>query len=102
MDLDWPALARPQQTVVIYMGLLGLPVLCERLIEHGRAATTPAAVVQQATTAQQRVITGTLATLPALVAAAGLRAPTLIIVGEVVELQASIGAGLTGIAACQA
>lgn len=91
MDLDWPALARAHQTVVIYMGLLGLPVLCRRLVEYGRDACTPAAVVQQATTPDQRVVTGTLTTLPALVAAAGLRAPTLIIVGEVVELQARLG-----------
>lgn len=87
MDLDFAALARPRQTVVIYMGLHGLPVLCERLIAHGRPAGTPAAVVQQATTARQRVVTGTLDTLPTLVAQAGLHAPTLIIVGEVVSLQ---------------
>lgn len=87
VDLDFPALARPRQTVVIYMGLLGLPVLCARLVEHGRAPDTPAAVVQQGTTQRQRVVTGTLATLPALVAQAKLHAPTLIIVGEVVGLQ---------------
>ena len=90
MDLDFVGLARPHQTVVIYMGLHGLPALCERLIAHGRAADTPAAVVQQATTPRQRVVTGTLATLPALVAEAGLQAPTLIIVGEVVGLQSKL------------
>ena len=72
------------------MGLHGLPVLCERLIAHGRAADTPAAVVQQATMPRQRVVTGTLATLPGLVAEAGLQAPTLIIVGEVVGLQSKL------------
>ena len=87
MNLDWPALARPNQTVVIYMGLLGLPVLCEKLVEAGRPAQTPAAVIQQGTTMAQRVVTGTLATLPGLVASAGLKAPTLIIVGEVVRLR---------------
>jgi len=86
MALDWPLLARPRQTVVVYMGLLGLPDLCARLIEHGRAASTPIAIIQQGTTPRQRVITGTLATLPALVAGAGLQAPTLIVVGEVVAL----------------
>lgn len=86
MALDWPMLARPRQTVVVYMGLLGLPVLCARLIEHGRAASTPVAIIQQGTTPRQRVITGTLATLPALVGGAGLQAPTLIVVGEVVAL----------------
>ncbi len=63
MDLDWPALARPRQTVVVYMGLLGLPVLCAGLVAHGLSADTPAAVVQQGTTREQRVVTGTLRTL---------------------------------------
>ncbi len=95
MALDWPMLARPGQTVVVYMGLLGLPILCQRLMEHGRAAETPAAIVQQGTTPRQRVITGTLATLPGRAAAAGLQAPTLIIVGEVVALSAKLaGAAL--------
>ena len=87
MDLDWPMLARPAQTVVVYMGLLGLPLLCSRLIEHGRDPQTPVAIVQQGTTPSQRVLAGTLATLPGLVAHSGLHAPTLIIVGEVVALR---------------
>ena len=87
MDLDWPALARPRQTIVVYMGLLGLPVLCAGLIEHGLAADMPAAVVQQGTTRDQRVVTGTLQTLARQVAEAMLRPPTLIIVGEVVRLR---------------
>ncbi len=86
MDLDWPALARPRQTLVIYMGLLALPTLCERLIAHGRAPDTPAAVIQQATLPQQRLVVGTLQSLPQQVADAGLRAPTVILVGEVVAL----------------
>jgi uroporphyrin-III C-methyltransferase/precorrin-2 dehydrogenase/sirohydrochlorin ferrochelatase len=68
------------------MGLLGLPLLCSRLIAHGRDPATPAAIVQQGTTPSQRVLEGSLATLPGIVAAAGLHAPTLIIVGEVVAL----------------
>ncbi len=87
MNLDWDALARPNQTVVIYMGLLGLPTLCAQLIAHGLSATTPAAIVQQGTTQSQRVLTGTLQTLPALAAAAQLAAPTLTIVGSVVSLR---------------
>ncbi|HZV54263.1 MAG TPA: uroporphyrinogen-III C-methyltransferase [Rhodocyclaceae bacterium] len=86
MNLDWPGLARRRQTVVIYMGLHGLPVLCEKLIEHGLPPEWPAAIVQQGTTPRQRTVTGTLATLPGLAAAAHLQAPTLIIVGEVVKL----------------
>lgn len=86
VDLDWSMLARPNQTIVIYMGLLGLPVLCRQLIAHGLSATTPAAIVQQASTHNQRVLTGTLETLPDLTASAHLTPPTLIIVGEVVKL----------------
>jgi uroporphyrin-III C-methyltransferase/precorrin-2 dehydrogenase/sirohydrochlorin ferrochelatase len=86
MNLDWDMLARPHQTIVIYMGLHGLPVLCAKLIEHGLPAETPAAIVQQGTTSKQRVVTGTLATLPVLAEAAQLKAPTLIIVGSVVTL----------------
>jgi uroporphyrin-III C-methyltransferase/precorrin-2 dehydrogenase/sirohydrochlorin ferrochelatase len=87
VDLDWEALARPGQTVVIYMGLASLPLACAKLVGHGLPQSTPAAVVQQGTTAGQRVVTGTLATLPALAAQAGLRPPTLTIVGEVVRLR---------------
>lgn len=87
MGLDWPALARQRQTVVVYMGLLGLPTLCRELMAHGLPPDWPAAIVMQGTTAQQRTVSGTLATLPALAAAAKLKAPTLIIVGEVVKLR---------------
>jgi uroporphyrin-III C-methyltransferase/precorrin-2 dehydrogenase/sirohydrochlorin ferrochelatase len=87
MDLDWPALARPRQTVVVYMGLLGLPVLCAGMVAHGLSADTPAAVVQQGTTREQRVVTGTLRTLASQVADAMLTPPTLIIIGDVVRLR---------------
>lgn len=90
MDLDWEMLARPNQTVVIYMGLLGLPVLCQQLIDHGLGADTPAAIVQQGTTPSQRVVTGTLATLPQLAEDGKLKPPTLIIVGKVVSLQGKL------------
>ncbi|MDE2367101.1 MAG: uroporphyrinogen-III C-methyltransferase [Betaproteobacteria bacterium] len=86
VNLDWPMLARPNQTIVVYMGLVGLPVLCRELIAHGLPATTPAAIVQQGTTHKQRVLTGSLATLPDLTASTHLTPPTLIIVGEVVKL----------------
>lgn len=87
MNLDWHALARPKQTIVVYMGLLGLQVLCEQLIKHGLPDSTPIAIVQQGTTQQQRVFTGTLATLPAIAEREKPRAPTLIIVGGVVALR---------------
>jgi uroporphyrin-III C-methyltransferase/precorrin-2 dehydrogenase/sirohydrochlorin ferrochelatase len=87
MELDWPALARPQQTIVVYMGLLGLPQLCARLVEHGLRSATPAAIVQQGTARTQRVVTGTLRTLPRAAAKARLHAPTLTIIGDVVRLR---------------
>lgn len=87
MDLNWNHLVQPQQTAVIYMGLTGLPVICEQLIQHGMSPDMPVALIEQGTTRQQRVLTGTLSTLPALVEATDVHAPTLIIVGEVVRLR---------------
>lgn len=86
MQLDWAALARPHQTIVVYMGLLGVAELCRQLIAHGLQADTPAAIVQQGTTPKQYVLTGTLATLPTRIQQHALKPPTLIIVGEVVKL----------------
>lgn len=86
-DLPWNDLVAPGQTLVFYMGLVGLPAICEQLVRHGRAASTPAALVQQGTTVHQRVFTGTLADLPQLVAEHEVHAPTLVIVGEVVTLR---------------
>ncbi|HEN8714250.1 TPA: uroporphyrinogen-III C-methyltransferase [Pseudomonas putida] len=86
-NLPWNDLVAPNQTLVFYMGLVGLPTICAELIRHGRASSTPAALVQQGTTRNQRVFTGTLADLPALVAQHEVHAPTLVIVGEVVQLR---------------
>ncbi|WP_394558171.1 siroheme synthase CysG [Aquipseudomonas alcaligenes] len=86
-DLPWTDLVAPGQTLVFYMGLVGLPSICQELIAHGRSADTPAALVQQGTTQNQRVFTGTLANLPQLVAEHEVHAPTLVIVGEVVTLR---------------
>ena len=87
VDLDWQALSRPHQTVVIYMGLVGLPVICDQLIEHGLSPTHPIALVAQGTTSKQQVVTGTLASLPASIKNTSITAPTLIIIGEVVSLR---------------
>lgn len=87
MNLDWDALARPNQTIVVYMGLHGLDMLCAKLVEHGLPGSTPAAIVQQGTTQNQRVITGTLATLPGIAQIEKPQAPTLIIIGGVVTLR---------------
>ena len=90
MNLDWDMLARPKQTIVFYMGLHGLSMLCAKLIEHGLPGSTPIALVQQGTTQNQRVVTGTLATLPEDTQVATLKPPTLIIVGEVVTLRGKL------------
>ncbi len=86
-DLDWPSLARPRQTVVIYMGLSGLSTICEQLIAHGLPPHWPVAVVAHGTLSQQRVVSATLATLAQQVERAGLESPCLTIVGEVVKLR---------------
>ncbi|MFJ3259962.1 siroheme synthase CysG [Pseudomonas sp. NPDC086581] len=86
-DLPWNDLVAPGQTLVFYMGLVGLPVICGQLVRHGRSADTPAALIQQGTTLHQRVFTGTLGNLPGLVAEHEVHAPTLVIVGEVVQLR---------------
>jgi len=86
-NLDWPALARPRQTVVIYMGLSGLTDICTQLIAHGLPADWPAAVVAQGTLDVQRVVSATLSTLADAVAREGLSSPCLTIVGEVVRLR---------------
>jgi len=85
-DLDWPSLVRLNQTVVIYMGLGGLPEICRQMMAHGAASDLPIAVVQDGSIATQVVVTGTLADMPEKVAQAGLKSPCLTIIGEVVKL----------------
>ena len=86
LDLDWKTLARPRQTVVIYMGLSALTEITRQLIAHGRAADTPAAVVERGTTSRQRVASGTLDTITERVEALEFKSPCLIVVGEVAAL----------------
>lgn len=86
VDLNWDALCHPGQTVVVYMGLTGLESICREMIRHGLKGTTPAALIQQGTTLNQRVIAATLDSLADAVAAANVKAPTLLIVGSVVTL----------------
>lgn len=87
LNVDWAAIVRPRQTVVIYMGFQNLDELCRELVAHGLSPETPAAMIQQATTSAQRVVSADLATLADRAHAAGLKPPTLIIVGEVVRLR---------------
>ena len=89
-DLDWKGLARPGQTIVVYMGLAGLERVARELVAHGLSPRTPAAIIQQGTMRGQRVVEGTLASLPRLAEAAQLRAPTLIVIGKVVRLRRAL------------
>ena len=80
-------MSRPRQTVVIYMGLVGLAEICRQLIAHGVSPDMPVAVIQQGTTQRQRVVTATLSDLAEKVAAAEMKPPCLTIIGEVVLLR---------------
>jgi len=84
--LDWRALAAERQTLAIYMGVAQLGVVRAQLLAHGRAAGTPFALVENGSTAQQRVVTGTLDELEQLARRHEIRAPALLIIGEVAAL----------------
>ena len=85
-DLPWSELAYTNQTIVFYMGLMGLPIICSKLIEHGMSPDMPIALVQKGTTPEQKVIVATLGTMVKTLESQTVSAPTLIIVGEVVSL----------------
>ena len=90
VDHNWSDFQSESETLVFYMGLVGLPVICEQLQKHGRRSDTPAALVERASTPEQRVITGTLGTMVDIVQREQPHAPTLIIVGEVVRLHETL------------
>ena len=87
LDMDWEMLARPRQTVVLYMGVNNLPEIVRQLQAHGLSGQTPAALVEKATLPDERCITGTLSDLPALALRYQIRPPALIMIGEVVRLR---------------
>lgn len=87
IDLNWASLAQQNQTIVFYMGLTGLPIICEKLVEHGLKETTPIALIESATRENQRVVTGTLASITSDTLTKTIKPPTLIIVGGVVSLR---------------
>jgi uroporphyrin-III C-methyltransferase/precorrin-2 dehydrogenase/sirohydrochlorin ferrochelatase len=87
--LDWRALAAQHQTLAIYMGVGELEAIQSRLIEHGRAGTTPFALVENGSRPDQRVVCGTLGQLASLAKAESVRAPALLILGEVAALRAA-------------
>ncbi len=86
LNLAWPELVMPNQTLVFYMGLNGLETICRELMSHGLDKTTPAALIEKGTSYRQRVFVSDLANLPEKVRASNAKAPTLIIIGHVVQL----------------
>ncbi|OOG46950.1 siroheme synthase CysG [Rhodanobacter sp. C01] len=88
--LEWAALAQERQTLAIYMGVGELASLQARLIEHGRAVTTPFALIENGSRAEQRVVTGTLANLAERASAHAVGSPALLILGEVAALAQSL------------
>jgi len=87
MDLPWRDLVQNHQTLVFYMGLIGLPQIARALVKQGMAADMPVALVSRGTTPEQVVVTGTLGDIAERVVSSGVRAPTVVIVGEVVRLR---------------
>lgn len=86
VDLDWEMLARPRQTVVIYMGINALGVISTQLIARGLPTSTPVALIENGTTERERRVVGTLACIEQKAARSGFKGPTLCVVGEVVGL----------------
>ncbi|MEP4484851.1 MAG: siroheme synthase CysG [Halioglobus sp.] len=87
---DWTQFQSTNETLVFYMGLVGLPIICEQLQAHGRSPDTPIALVERASTPEQRVHVATLATMMDVVEKEQPHAPSLIIVGDVVSMQDSL------------
>ncbi len=90
VPLEWELLVKEQQTLVFYMGLAGLPDICDQLLKHGMSSSTPVAVIQQGTTQTQKVVVGNLNKIADLAVEKEIQAPTIIIIGEVVKLQESL------------
>ena len=90
VNLPWNQLVVDNQTVVIYMGLNGLPIISEQLLAHGMRPDMPASLIERGTTPDQKIHCGTIASLPALVDKASVKPPTLLIIGSVVELHRTL------------
>ncbi len=86
-DLPWEDFVQSNQTLVFYMGLVGLPIIARQLMHHGMAPDMPVALVSKGTTPDQRVIRGTLADIVERVGAEKVQPPTLVIIGHVVALR---------------
>ncbi|BBO92023.1 uroporphyrinogen-III C-methyltransferase [Desulfosarcina ovata] len=89
-SVDWKALATGIGTLVFFMGVKNLPLIAANLVENGRPADTPVAVIRWGTTPHQETVTGTLDSIVEMVRKAGIKAPAIIIVGGVVKLRESM------------
>jgi len=85
-DLDWIALARPNQTVVVFMGVGAAGLISARLIAAGRDPSTPMAIIENATRPGERVVVGSLDRATHLIQRAGIQGPALLVIGEVAAL----------------
>lgn len=95
LDLDWKSMLSKHETLVFYMGLVGLNSICEKLVENGKDPETPIAVIQQGTTQTQKVYIADLKSMPSLAQSNEIKAPTIIIIGEVVRLRDTLSWYLT-------
>ena len=86
-ELPWDELVYQNQTLVLYMGLVGLEKICEKLIEHGQRPDMPVALISKGTTPEQKVLVGTLVDIASKVEENHIQAPTLTIIGDVVSLR---------------
>ncbi|OEY67696.1 uroporphyrinogen-III C-methyltransferase [Marinobacter sp. X15-166B] len=89
-DLPWADFVQNNQTLVFYMGLVGLPVIARSLMDHGMSPAMPVALISKGTTPEQQVVVSDLEHIAARVAESGVGAPTLIIIGQVVELRSKL------------
>jgi len=90
LDFRWQEFVEDSQTLVFYMGLTGLPQICERLIEHGKDPETPAALIERGTRPDQRIHVGCLHNLVEIVNKHKIHPPTLLVIGGVVSLQSEL------------
>jgi uroporphyrin-III C-methyltransferase len=89
-DIQWERLATGVDTLVVYMGINNLPHIRSELLQHGRPADTPVALVRWGTTAEQQTLVGTLGDIADCAKKAGFESPAIIVIGEVVRLRQSI------------
>lgn len=89
-NVDWMSLGKGSPVIVLYMALKHIDLIAARLMQAGRSAAEPVAVVAKATTSQQQVLETTLGSCGADVHAKGIEPPAIVVIGEVVRLRAAL------------